>query len=69
MALQTQNSSTQDQLLDEIRPLRKTVDDYQYTYDVIIKKVNDLMWHQMLGDIARIYVCKTLNLRHFCLSL
>jgi len=52
MSLQAQNSSTQEQLLEEIRALRKTVDDYRHTYDVIIKRVDDLMWHTMLGDIA-----------------
>jgi len=44
--------STQDQLLEEIRALRKTVDDYQHTHDVIIKRVDDLMWHTVLNDIA-----------------
>jgi len=48
------NFSTKNQLLDEIRALRKTVDDYKHTHDVIIKKVDDLMWHNMLGDIAHV---------------
>jgi Dipeptidyl aminopeptidases/acylaminoacyl-peptidases len=48
------NSSVQNQILEEIRSLRKTVDDYRYTYDVIIKRVDDLMWHTMLNDIAHV---------------
>ena len=48
------NSSSQDQLLDEIRALRETVNDYRHTYDILTKKVDDLIWYQMLNDIADI---------------
>ena len=39
-------------LLNEIRALRRAVEGYTHTFDQIIKNVDDLMWHQMLGDIS-----------------
>ena len=48
------NSSSRDELLNEIRALQRTINDYKHTYDVIIKKVDDLMWRQMLDDVAYI---------------
>ena len=56
MSLQAQSadssSVTQEQLLNEIRSLRATVNNYRHTYDIITKKVDDLMWHKMLEDIT-----------------
>ena len=49
--LQAQNN-TEEQLLNEIRSLRRSVEGYNHTFDQILKQVDDLMWHQMLGDIA-----------------
>lgn len=48
------NSSSQDQLLEEIRALRETVNNYRHTYDAITKKVDDLIWYQRLDDVAYI---------------
>ena len=45
-------SLIEEQLLQEIRALKKVVENYRHTYDQIIKKVDDLMWHEMLGDIS-----------------
>lgn len=41
-----------EQLQKEIKALRKVVDDYSHTHDQIIKRTDDLMWHQLLGDVA-----------------
>lgn len=43
--------STQD-LLNQIKSLQKELAGQRHTHDIIIKKVDDLMWHQKLGDIA-----------------
>ena len=49
--LQAQNN-TEEQLLNEIRALKQTVEGYKHTYDEIIKRIDDLMWREMLGDIS-----------------
>jgi len=49
--LQAQSSS-EEKLLNEIRSLRRMVDGYRHTYDQIIKKVDDLLWRELLGDIC-----------------
>ena len=49
--LQAQTNN-EELLLNEIRALRRTVEGYTHTFDQIIKNVDDLMWHQMLGDIS-----------------
>ena len=49
--LQAQNTND-EQLLNEIRALRRIVEGYRFTYDQMTKKIDDLMWHEMLGDIA-----------------
>ena len=49
--LQAQNNN-EEQLLNEIRALRRTIEGYTHTYDQIIKQVDDLMWREMLGDIS-----------------
>jgi|GEM_PF-3830454 len=53
---QTADSSSviQEKLLNEIHSLRATVNNYRHTYDIITKKVDDLMWHKMLEDITYI---------------
>jgi dipeptidyl aminopeptidase/acylaminoacyl peptidase len=45
---QTEN----EELINEIKALKRQVDGYRHTHDIIIKKVDDLMWYNMLGDIA-----------------
>ncbi len=39
-------------LMNEIKSLKRQLDGYRHTNDVIIKKIDDLMWHKMLEDIA-----------------
>ena len=39
-------------LIKEISGLKRQIENQRHTYDQIIKKVDDLMWHQMVGDIA-----------------
>ncbi len=39
-------------LLKEISSLKSMIKNTSHTYDQIIKKVDDLMWRDMLGDIA-----------------
>jgi dipeptidyl aminopeptidase/acylaminoacyl peptidase len=45
---QTENEA----LMNEIKSLKRQLDGYRHTNDVIIKKIDDLMWHKMLEDIA-----------------
>jgi len=53
LSLQAQNN-IEEQLLNEIRALRRTVDGYRHTHDQIIKRIDDLMWREMLGDISHV---------------
>ncbi len=39
-------------LLKEIASLKRQIENQRHTHDQIIKKVDDLMWHKMLEDIA-----------------
>jgi len=39
-------------LLKEIGSLKRQIENNNHTYDQIIKKVDDLMWREMLGDVA-----------------
>lgn len=39
-------------LLKEIASLKRQLEGFGHTHDIIIKKVDDLMWHEMLGEIA-----------------
>ena len=48
----TNSSTNEEQLLNEIRSLRRIVDNYRHTHDQILKKVDDLIWHKMLEDIT-----------------
>lgn len=43
---------TNEQLMQEIRSLRRQVDGYRHSFDQVVKRVDDLMWHKMLEDIA-----------------
>ncbi|MFA5713801.1 MAG: prolyl oligopeptidase family serine peptidase [Bacteroidales bacterium] len=36
----------------EMESLRTLVRNQKHTHDVIIKRVDDLMWHELLGDVA-----------------
>jgi len=58
IALLTPNLSAQntieEQLLNEFRALRRSVEGISRTFDQIIKRVDDLMWYEMLGDIAHV---------------
>jgi len=49
--LQAQNNAG-EQLLNEIRALRQTVDGFSHTYAQVFKRIDDLLWWQMLGDIS-----------------
>ena len=49
---QSKRQSNDSTLLKEIAGLKKQLTDYRHTHDQIIKKVDDLMWFQMLGDVA-----------------
>jgi len=39
-------------ILKEIASIKRMVENNDHTYDMIIKKVDDLMWREMLGDVA-----------------
>ncbi len=41
-------------LLREIRNFRTQVRNNRHTYDVLKKRIDDLMWHELLGDVAYI---------------
>lgn len=43
---------TNEQLMQEIRSLKRQVEGYRHSFDQVFKKVDDLMWHKMLEDIA-----------------
>ena len=47
-------STIDEQLLNEFRALRRTVEAVSNNYNQIIKRVDDLMWREMLGDIAHV---------------
>ncbi len=47
---QTEN----EKLLKEIKSLKSQLEGYRHTNDMIIKKIDDLMWFNMLEDIAYI---------------
>lgn len=49
---ESSEQTSESQLLKEITSLRREIQGYRHTHDQIIKKVDDLMWHQMLGDIS-----------------
>jgi dipeptidyl aminopeptidase/acylaminoacyl peptidase len=56
VSLSAQEKSRQNSpdslLLKEIASLKRQLDGFGHTHDMIIKKVDDLMWREMLGDIA-----------------
>lgn len=56
VSLSAQENSRQNSpdslLLKEIASLKRQLDGFGHTHDMIIKKVDDLMWREMLGDIA-----------------
>ncbi|MBK7870933.1 MAG: S9 family peptidase [Saprospiraceae bacterium] len=41
-----------DDLQKEIQQLQSRVDGYQHTFDVINKKIDDLLWYEKVGDVA-----------------
>ncbi len=43
---------TNEQLMQEISSLRRQIEGYRHSFDQVYKKVDDLMWHKMLEDIA-----------------
>ncbi|MDR2585710.1 MAG: prolyl oligopeptidase family serine peptidase [Prevotellaceae bacterium] len=45
-------NTAEEQLLNEVKSLKRTIEGFNHTFDEIIKNVDDLMWHQMLGDIS-----------------
>ncbi len=45
-------SQNKEDLLQEIEQLKKLVQNQKHIHDIIIKRTDDLMWHQLLGDIA-----------------
>jgi len=51
--LQAQNT-IEEQLLNEFRALRRSVEGISRTFDQVIKRVDDLMWREMVGDIAHV---------------
>jgi len=56
VSLSAQENSRQNSpdslLLKEIASLKRQLEGFGHTHDMIIKKVDDLMWREMLGDIA-----------------
>src|SRR3989339_839927 len=49
---QETQETTNEQLMQEIRSLKRQVEGYRHSFDQVFKKVDDLMWHKMLEDIA-----------------
>jgi len=47
-------TTIEEQLLNEFRALRRIVEGVSRTFDQVIKRVDDLMWYEMLGDIAQV---------------
>lgn len=45
---------TNEQLMQEILSLKRQVEGYRHSFDQVYKKVDDLMWHKMLEDIAHV---------------
>ncbi len=48
----SQQDITNHQLMQEIQSLKRQVENYRHTFDQVIKRVDDLMWHKKLEDIA-----------------
>ena len=48
----TNNNATVDQLLNEVRSLRRTLDNQRHTNAMLTKEINDIMWFKMLEDIT-----------------
>ncbi len=48
----TATAQSMEELKNEVEQLRRSLENQRHTHDMIIKKTDDLMWHQMLGDIA-----------------
>ena len=48
----TNGNITNEQLLNEIRSIRRSLENNRHTYDQIIKRVDDIMWYKMLEDIT-----------------
>ncbi len=51
-SIKNEKEITNIQLQNEIKALRKVVDGYSHSHDQIIKRTDDLMWHQLLGGVA-----------------
>jgi dipeptidyl aminopeptidase/acylaminoacyl peptidase len=39
-------------LSEEVRQLKKQVEDLRHTHDVLLKNIDDLIWYQKVGDLA-----------------
>lgn len=39
-------------LMKEVLSIKRALRDNSHTYDVLIKRIDDLMWHQLLGDVS-----------------
>lgn len=46
------SSQSSEELQQQIETLTKKLDDMQHTFDGLNKSIDDLMWHERLGDIA-----------------
>ena len=46
--------SESEALMEEIKSLKRQLDGYRHTNDVIIKKIDDVMWYKMVEDIAHV---------------
>ena len=52
LSISQAKAQTIEQLNREISQLRQNLKDQRHTYDMIIKKTDDLMWHKILGETA-----------------
>lgn len=45
-------SQSNSELQDQIKELNTQIDDMQHTFDVLNKKIDDLLWFDRIGDVA-----------------
>lgn len=51
---QAPETATLQMLLNEIQRLKQQDENRQHTFDALAKAIDDVMWHQKVGDIAEI---------------
>ncbi len=47
-------------LMDQLQKLQSSISNNNHTYDEILKKIDDVLWYERVGDIAivdKVYIC------------